>query len=81
MEIENELRRYVTENLLEGGGQGDVTDDEALIATGRIDSLGLIKLIGHIQQRFRVDLMAVGSPDDFESIRTLAAAIQRHGRP
>ncbi|MBK8232526.1 MAG: hypothetical protein IT349_14985 [Candidatus Eisenbacteria bacterium] len=77
--IENELRQFILENLLEGSGQAEVADDEALVATGRIDSLGLIKLIGHIQQQYRVDLMASGGPDDFESISSMAAAIRRHG--
>lgn len=77
MNLENELKQYVAENLIEG--TGDVALDEALIATGRIDSLGLMKLLAHVQQRYRVDLIAIGGPDDFETITTIAAAIRRHG--
>jgi hypothetical protein len=33
-----------------------------------------------VQQRWYVDLMTSGGPDDFQSIATLAAAIRRHGR-
>ena len=80
MAIESELKQYIVEQLLEGDGDAAVEENEALIATGRIDSLGLMKLIGHIQQRYRIDLMASGGPDDFESIATLAAAIRRHGQ-
>lgn len=79
MAIETELKQFILEQLLEGGAETQVKEDESLVASGRIDSLGLIKLIGHVQQRYRVDLMAVGGPEDFESIASMAAAIRRHG--
>jgi len=50
---------------------------DSLLGAGKIDSLGLMRLLAHIQQRFKVDLMAVGNPDDFESIQSLAGAIRR----
>ncbi|MFN8549609.1 MAG: hypothetical protein U0527_16965 [Candidatus Eisenbacteria bacterium] len=78
MAIETELKQFILEQLLEGGAETQVKEDESLVASGRIDSLGLM-LIGHVQQRYRVDLMAVGGPEDFESIASMAAAIRRHG--
>lgn len=79
MEIEQELHRFVVETLLAGTDAANVTFDENLIGTGRIDSLSLLKLVGHVQQLYGIDLMAVGGPDDFESIRSMSAAVRRHG--
>jgi len=78
VEIEKALRGYIVESLLDGAAGGEPADDENLIGTGQIDSLGLLKLVGYVQQRYGVDLMAVGGPDDLESIRSLAAAIRRY---
>jgi hypothetical protein len=77
--IEDELRSFISGDLL-GGVGARIEDDEALIATGRIDSLGLIRLLGHIQERWQVDLMASAGPDDFQSIATLAAVLRRNGK-
>lgn len=78
MEIERALHGYIVESLLDGSAGSGPGDDENLIGTGRIDSLGLLKLVGYVQQHYGVDLMAVGGPEDLESIRSLAAAIRRH---
>ncbi len=75
MDLESELREYIVEHLVDGGGEVSVSD--SLLGAGKIDSLGLMRLLAHIQQRFKVDLMAVGNPDDFESIQSLAGAIRR----
>lgn len=75
MELESELRQYIVENLVDGGGEVALSD--SLLGAGKIDSLGLMRLLTHIQQRFKVDLMAVGNPDDFQSIQSLAVAIRR----
>jgi len=80
MNIEEDLRQYIGEILLTQGSPAAPRDDEALIASGLIDSLGLIKLLAFVQQRWQVDLLASCGPEDFESIATLAAAIRRHGR-
>lgn len=80
MDIERSLRGYIVESLLDGSDSTDLTDDENLIGSGRVDSLGLLKLVGFVQQNYDVDLMAIGGPEDFESIRSFAAAIRRHRR-
>ncbi len=77
MSIEEEIRVYVTANLLKSRGGPEVADDTALIQTGRIDSLGLLKLIGFIDRRFHVNLMDDATPEEFESISQLAQAVRR----
>ena len=76
MDIRSELRNYIEKSLL-SDGSGAVSDDETLIESGRIDSMGLIKLLGFIQQKYGIDLMNVAGPDDLQSIATIADALSR----
>ena len=78
MRIEDAIRGFVTDDLLAGEPGVHVRDDEPIVASGRIDSLGLLKLIDFVDQRYGVDLMAVGGPDDFTSITTMATCIRLH---
>jgi len=39
--------------------------------------LGLLRVLGFVEERYGVYLAETGSPTDFESVATLAAAIRR----
>ncbi|HOX24801.1 MAG TPA: hypothetical protein PLL30_03430 [Candidatus Krumholzibacteria bacterium] len=80
MDIESTLIRFIAEEVLQDGGAAPPARDEPLIASGRIDSFGLMLILGFIQQRWRIDLMVTGNLEDFESVATMAAAIRRHAR-
>jgi acyl carrier protein len=76
MSIETDLQRFVsTEVLLEGG----VAMNEPLISSGKVDSLGLLQILGYIEQTYGVTLLTSSSPKDFETIETLASAIRKSG--
>jgi len=51
--------------------------DEPLIRSGRLDSMGLLQVLGFIEQRYGVRLTETGSPEDFETVAALAAAVRR----
>lgn len=78
MNIEMDIKNYITSELLREQNAAALTDDDALISSGRVDSMGLLQILGFVQQRFGVDLMAVGSPQDFDSVTALAAAVRRN---
>ena len=42
--------------------------------------MGLLQILGFVQQRFGIDLMAVGNPEDFDSVKALAKAVRRNQR-
>lgn len=76
MTIESDLQRFVsTEVVLEGG----VAITEPLISSGKVDSLGLLQILGYIEQTYGVTLLTSSSPKDFESIETLSSAIRKAG--
>jgi len=74
MSIEADLGRFICSEVVPEGG---VTRGEALISSGKVDSLGLLQILAYIEQNYGVTLLASGNPKDFESIQTLSAAILR----
>lgn len=77
MSIEGELIQFITSEVLIDAQKPDLTVDEPLISSGRVDSMGLLTILGFIQQRYGVDLMSVGGPEDFDSVNALVAAVRR----
>ncbi len=77
MSIEEDLLQYITAEMTLDTERGPLTAESSLIASGRVDSLGLLRILGYVQQRYGVDLLAAGSPRDFESAAGMAAAIRR----
>lgn len=75
--IELELAQYVSEELAVAGRGEPVAVDETLVSSGRIDSLGLIQLMGWVHEKYGVDLLAFGDPSDFDSVRGVTDAVRR----
>jgi acyl carrier protein len=79
MSIESELRGFIAENILRLENPDGLSDTDNLTASGQIDSMSLLQILGFIQERYSVDLLAGGNPKDYESIETLARAVRRMG--
>ena len=77
MKYEAEIKQFIETELLSDDRSVNLAPDQALITSGLIDSMGLLQILGFVQQTFSVDLMAVGSPMDFDSVGALAAAVRR----
>jgi acyl carrier protein len=73
MSIENDLLYFISAEVAQDG----VAVDEPLISSGKVDSMGLIQILGHIDQHYGVMLLASADPNDFESVASLAAAVRR----
>jgi acyl carrier protein len=78
MNIEEQIKQFITSEILKDDQPSELADDAPLISSGRIDSMGLLQILGFVQQQFGVDLMAVGGPEDFDSVTALTAAVQRN---
>jgi len=77
MTYESEIRQHITEVILAEATVTNLADETPLISSGLVDSLGLVHLLMFIQQKFGVDLMTFGTPQDFDSVDALAAAVRR----
>lgn len=72
-EIKPALRRFIETELAPGA---EFADDESLMDSGVLSSMGITRLIEFMRERFRVELdEAEFEPDNFETIEAMAALI------
>ena len=50
------IRAYITERLAPAVGLATVSDDEDLIESGVVDSLGIFQLIAFLEERFGIKI-------------------------
>lgn len=74
-DIEATLQRFIVERVVSDGRAVDV--DERLLDEGRVDSMGLLQVLAHIQELYGVDLLTRGDPSDFETIQAMGEAVRR----
>jgi acyl carrier protein len=71
-----EIRQFVLREFLPDVPAEELGADEDLLAGGVVDSLGLLKLIAWIEDRFGVAVDEVElSPDSFRSITAINAFV------
>lgn len=74
-EVERSLIDFVERNVVVDGGE--VGREERLVESGRVDSIGLLQILGFVADKFEVDLLVLGAPRDLLSVAALAAAVRR----
>ncbi|SNX62492.1 acyl carrier protein [Streptomyces sp. TLI_55] len=80
--IADELRAHIAAEYLAGEDASDLTDDFDLIASGVIDSLGLVRLVSHIVTAYQVPVDDLElKPEHFRSITAITELIVRHSAP
>ena len=58
------------------------TDDDALLDTGVVDSLGILEIVDFLVETFEIEVSDEDlSPENFGSITTLAAFVRRRKEP
>lgn len=77
--VEAELLRFVGEEVAADGA--GLSAAENFVETGRVDSLGLLRILAFVDERYSVDLAASAHPSDLHSIAALAAAVRRERSP
>ena len=50
MSTKETLKQYMTQEILNGHGKVDLKDDDELLLSGLIDSLGVVRLIAFIEE-------------------------------
>ena len=75
---QEEIRRFIIDSLLIGNERTDLGADEPLTSSGLIDSLGMLRLIAHLEEQYQ---MEVGDGDvgdeNFGTLSRLAAFVDR----
>ncbi len=67
MNVESHLRKYIVDELL--NGNMDVSTDDNLLADGMVDSLGMLRLVAHIEEW--LDIKIPHSDLVIENFRTI----------
>ena len=77
MDIKEQIRSYIAENLLFSTDGFDYSDDSSLRQESIIDSIGVLNLILFVEETFdiHVDDREV-TPDNFDSVNALAAFVE-----
>lgn len=72
------LRQYILHELLAGRRDVVLTDDTDLLESGLVDSLGVVRLVSFIEERWRIKIPDLEiSLANFQSIAAIACYIRR----
>lgn len=76
--IESLIVDFIRDELTDGGPEGVPAVDENLFSSGLVDSVGIVRLIAHLQNELAV---TVPPPDlvpaNFRTVRVMAGYMQR----
>ena len=78
MELRALIRAFIEDSFVLHGGGAPLADDTSLLDSGRVDSTGVLTLVGYVEDTFDIivddeDLV----PENFDSIDRIVAYIER----
>ena len=66
------IRAFIVERLAPATGRNQLADDEDLIDTGVVDSLGIFQLVAFLEERFGIAIADTDiTPDNFATIERI----------
>ena len=75
------IREFVLDRLAPTSGRTDIADEDDLIDTGVIDSLGIFQLVAFLEERFGI---AIGdeeiTPENFGSVMAIERLVAARSR-
>jgi acyl carrier protein len=75
--IQTELIRYLHSRAFLSDGS-TLRPDESLTSAGVIDSIGLIQLIDHIEERFHIEVpLELITPENFDTLKDIERVIRQ----
>jgi len=76
--IKEQVKAFITENFLMGGGFEAIADDESLLENGIVDSTGVLELVTFTEETFDIEVDDEEMvPDNLDSLNKLAAFIHK----
>ncbi|MER5466691.1 MULTISPECIES: phosphopantetheine-binding protein [unclassified Streptomyces] len=81
MQYARSIKEFVVEQFLPDVSAGDLDDDLDLLENGIIDSLGLLKVIAWLEDRYGINTDEVDlDPDSFKSVASIEEFIAHASR-
>jgi acyl carrier protein len=82
MPLNDELRRFVTDNFLFGKVGNGFADDDSFLERGIIDSTGVMELVAFLEEQYGIKLHDQDLiPDNLDSINGLARFVESRLQP
>lgn len=79
MDIETQIRHYISKNLLYSDNGFNYSDDVSFLEEGIVDSIGVLELVSFVEEKFEISVRDQDvTPDNFDSINRLADFIRRN---
>jgi acyl carrier protein len=76
METRDLIREYIISDLVTSGNGEDIGDDDSLITSGVIDSMGIISLLGFLEEKFAIEISSDELlPENFETLSTITELV------
>lgn len=71
MNVSAVLKDYIREELM-NGANGDLDEAENLLAAGIIDSLGILRLVSFVEEKFGIEVPDEDvTIDNFQSVKSM----------
>ncbi len=78
MDIQNSIKQFIVEEIMFGGRDAQLDPDQPLIASGILDSLGLLRLIAFIEENLGIAINdGEVAPDNFQTLNTMSAFLTK----
>ena len=82
MALNDELRKFVTDNFMYGKPYEGFADDDSFIERGIIDSTAVMELVAFLEARYGIKLQDQDLiPDNLDSINSLARFVENRIQP
>jgi len=82
MPLNDELRRFVTENFMFGKVGNGFADGDSFLERGIIDSTGVMELVAFLEEQYGIKLHDEDLiPDNLDSINGLARFVESRLQP
>jgi acyl carrier protein len=76
-DIKLKIRDFILANLAERRGVASIADDDSLLETGVVDSLGIFLIVTFLEETFHVGVADDEiTPDNFRSLAVIAQMVQ-----
>ncbi len=75
-ELRDIIRTFILEEFLPGEGAGELTDDVDLFNLGILDSIGTLKLVSFLEERFEIVIeVSFVSTDNLNTIDSIVRLV------
>ena len=79
MNTTDTIREYITHEILHGALATPLGIDDQLVDSGIIDSLGVMTLLGFLEEKFSIKIPdSELIPENFASLSALTALVESH---